>query len=238
MRCALGCLCVWLVLTSAVQAEPSGTNFLFILADDLGARDLSAEGSSFYESPNIDRIADSGMRFTSGYANCQVCSPSRASIMTGKSAPRHGITDWIGAATGEKWTRNTKLLPAEYERRLPHQETTVAEALRTAGYRTFFAGKWHLGDKGSWPEDHGFEFNVGGWDAGSPAGGYFSPYQNPNLNNGPAGESLPIRLGQETARFIASHKNEKFLAYLSFYSVHGPIQTTQETVGEVSAEGR
>jgi arylsulfatase A-like enzyme len=228
MRHSIVCICAWLILASVADAEPTGKNFLFILADDLGARDLSVEGSAYYESPHIDRIANSGMRFTNGYANCQVCSPSRASIMTGKSAARHGITDWIGAAAGEKWNRNTKLLPAEYKRRLPADDTTIAEALRAAGYRTFFAGKWHLGDKGSWPEDHGFEFNAGGWDVGSPKGGYFSPYVNPNLEDGPAGESLPIRLGEETARFIEQHKDQKFFAYLSFYSVHGPIQTTPD----------
>lgn len=213
---------------SAVAAEPSQRNFVFILADDLGVRDLSAEGSTFYESPHIDRIAKQGMRFTQGYANCQVCSPSRASIMTGKYTPRHGITDYIGAAAGEDWKRNTKLLPAQYNPRLAHDETTLAESLRSAGYRTFFAGKWHLGDKGSWPTDHGFDFNVGGWDKGSPTGGFFSPCKNPLLTDGPAGESLPLRLGRETAKFIEKFHDEPFLAYLSFYSVHAPIQTTQE----------
>ncbi len=218
-------ICLALAGPSALSA-PSGKNFLFILADDLGTRDLSVEGSTYYESPNIDRIANSGMRFTNGYAACRVCSPSRASIMTGKYTPRHGITDWIGAKEGFDWKRNTKLLPATYNWQLPAEETTLAEALRQAGYKTFFAGKWHLGDEGSWPEDHGFDINVGGWERGGPAGGYFSPYKNPNLKDGPAGESLPIRLGRETARFIELNKDRKFLAYLSFYSVHGPIQTS------------
>jgi hypothetical protein len=99
-------------LTGEAQAAAERPNFVFILADDLGWRDLSVEGSSFYESPNIDRIARNGMRFTQGYAACQVCSPSRASIMTGKFTARHGITDWIGAAQGTQWKRNTRLLPA------------------------------------------------------------------------------------------------------------------------------
>ncbi|MHC4434997.1 MAG: sulfatase [Planctomycetota bacterium] len=225
-----------LAVTAATCAVPSlaksnktaAPNFLFILADDLGARDLSIEASTYYESPNIDRIATEGMRFTNGYAACQVCSPSRASIMTGKYTPRHGITDWIGAKEGFDWKRNTKLLPAKYNWRLAHGDVTVAEALRQAGYKTFFAGKWHLGDRGSWPEDHGFDINIAGWDKGSPMGGYFSPYRNPNIKDGPKGESLPIRLGRETARFISEHKDQRFLAYLSFYSVHGPIQTTHE----------
>ena len=214
--------------TCTTLADAPKRNFLFILIDDMGARDLGVEGSTYYESPNIDRIANTGMRFRQGYAGCQVCSPSRASIMTGKFTARHGITDWIGAKEGENWKRNTKLLPAFYNHNLPHEDTTLAEALREAGYRTFFAGKWHLGSKGSWPTDHGFEFNVGGWDVGSPNGGYFAPYINPNMESGPDGESLPIRLGQETANFIQKHKDEPFLAYLAFYSVHGPIQTTQE----------
>ena len=204
-------------------------NIVFILADDLGWRDLSIEGSTFYESPNIDRIARAGMRFTRGYAACPVCSPSRASILTGQYTPRHGITDWIGAQSGTDWRkqkRGDSLLPADYEHNLRTDEITMAEALRDAGYRTFFAGKWHLGGQGSWPTDHGFEINKGGWDVGSPKGGYFSPWENPNLPPGPAGESLPLRLGRETAAFIESNKDHPFLAYLSFYSVHGPIQTT------------
>ncbi len=209
-----------------VADEPK-TNVLFILADDLGWRDLSNEGSTFYESPHIDRIANEGMKFTKGYATCQVCSPSRASIMTGKYPARLKITEWIGAGMGAGWKRNTKLLPAIYEHQLDPAETTLAEAFREAGYRTFFAGKWHLGGEGSFPEDHGFEFNVGGHHRGSPPGGYFSPYSNPKMESGPKGELLPLRLGRETADWIEAHKNEPFLAYLSFYSVHGPIQSTE-----------
>ena len=204
-------------------------NIVFILADDLGWRDLSNEGSTYYESPHIDRIAAAGMKFTRGYATCQVCSPSRASILTGKYPPNHGITTWIGDAAGKAWSgrgRHDSHLPAEYDRNLRASELTLAEVLRENGYRTFFAGKWHLGSKGSWPTDHGFDINKGGWDRGSPIGGFFSPWQNPNLEPGPAGESLPIRLGRETASFIEANRDSPFLAYLSFYSVHGPIQTT------------
>ena len=204
-------------------------NIIFILADDLGWRDLSNEGSTYYESPHIDRIAAAGMKFTRGYATCQVCSPSRASILTGKYPPNHGITTWIGDASGKSWSgrgRHDSHLPTEYDRNLRASEITLAEVLRENGYRTFFAGKWHLGSKGSWPTDHGFDINKGGWDRGSPIGGYFSPWQNPNLEPGPAGESLPIRLGRETAAFIQANRDRPFLAYLSFYSVHGPIQTT------------
>ena len=204
-------------------------NIVFILADDLGWRDLSNEGSTYYESPHIDRIAAAGMKFTRGYATCQVCSPSRASILTGKYPPNHGITTWIGDASGKAWSgrgRHDSHLPAEYDRNLRASEITLAEVLRENGYRTFFAGKWHLGSKGSWPTDHGFDVNKGGWDVGSPRGGFFAPWQNPNLESGPAGESLTLRLGRETANFIETNKDKPFLAYLSFYTVHGPIQTT------------
>lgn len=210
----------------AIAEEPK-LNVLFILADDLGWRDLSNEGSKFYESPHIDRIANEGMKFTQGYATCQVCSPSRASIMTGKYPARLNMTEWIGAGMGTGWKRNTKLLPAIYNHNLAQTETTMAEAFQEAGYRTFFAGKWHLGREGSHPEDHGFEFNVGGHHRGSPPGGFFSPYNNPKMKDGPKGELLPKRLGRETAQFIESHKDEPFFAYLSFYSVHSPIQTTE-----------
>ena len=213
------------LLASAAAEKP---NVLFILADDLGWRDLSIEGSEFYESPNIDRIAKSGMRFTRGYAACQVCSPSRAAIMTGKAPARLKITDWIGAGEEEGWKRNTKLLPPKYVHNLPHDDVSLAEAFKEAGYRTFFAGKWHLGGEGSFPDDHGFEINIGGHHRGSPPGGFFAPYKNPKMEDGPPGESLPVRLGQETAKFIDEHKDEPFLAYLAFYQVHAPIQTTPE----------
>ena len=203
-------------------------NVVLILMDDMGAVDLSGEGSTFYQSPRIDSIAKDGMRFTNGYATCCVCSPSRASIQLGTFPARNGITDWIGAASGMDWKRPYRVLPAEYVHALPADETTIAEALREADYRTFFAGKWHLGGDGSWPNDHGYEVNKGGHHRGSPPGGYFAPYNNPALESGPAGESLPMRLAQETAAYIKSHQDEPFFAMLSFYSVHGPVQTTKE----------
>lgn len=206
-------------------------NVLFILVDDLGYGDLGILGSTYYETPNIDRLATSGHIFLNGYATSRVCSPSRASLLTGKWTARHGITDWIGAPAGEDWRkvgRHSRLLPADYLRELPAADTTLAEAFRAAGYRTFFAGKWHLGGSGSLPTDHGFEVNVGGWEKGSPAGGFFAPWENPFLPNGPDGESLPLRLARETASFMEENRDQPFLAYLSFYAVHAPIQTTRE----------
>jgi arylsulfatase A-like enzyme len=168
------------------QEDAKKPNILFILVDDLGYNDISSMGSKYYETPNVDRISKEGMTFTNGYAGCQVCSPSRATIMTGMFPPKHGITDWIGAPAGEAWRksrRHTKLLPADYNHKLNAEFTTLPEALKSAGYKTFFAGKWHLGSKGSCPTDHGFDINIGGWHAGSPNGGYFSPWKNGSTGN-------------------------------------------------------
>jgi arylsulfatase A-like enzyme len=210
-------------------AEVKRPNFVFILADDLGWTDLGCFGSSFYETPNLDRLAETGMRFTQAYAACPVCSPTRASIMSGKYPARTNTTDWFGAPQPDRVekhrTRNKPLLPAPYEERMALQETTVAEALGEAGYRTFFAGKWHMGGEGFFPEDQGFDVNKGGHHRGGPPGGYFSPYKNPKLEDGPEGEHLPERLARETVAFIEEHHEEPFLAYLSFYSVHTPLQS-------------
>lgn len=217
-------------LSNCQETRPQ-KNVLFILADDFGYNDLSYRNPNFYETPNIDLIAKEGVVFNEGYANAQICSPSRASLMTGKFPARHGITDWIGAPTGEAWrkkNRYNRLLPPEYQHQLPHDYITLPEALKEANYKTFFAGKWHLGGKGSLPEDHGFDSNAGGNGAGSPRGGYFSPFNNPNLKNKEDGENLSIRLANETVNFISKNKEEPFFAFLSFYAVHGPIQTTQE----------
>ena len=211
---------------STAAAKP---NFLFILVDDYGIMDVGAEGSTFYETPNIDQFARSGMRFTQGYAACPVCSPSRASILTGQYPPRHGITDYIGAATGDVFAKErlVKLSVPDYARQLSKSQFTLAQALKQAGYSTFFTGKWHLGGKGFWPENFGFDINKGGWDAGSPIGGYFAPWTNPSLPNGPKGQSLTDRMATETISFIEQHRNGPFLAYLAFYAVHAPIQTTK-----------
>lgn len=214
--------------------EKQKPNVVFILADDLGYFDLSCMGSDYYETPNIDRIANEGMVFTNGYAACQVCSPSRVSIMSGKFPARHGITDWIGAKTGEDWRkagRFNKLLPPENGDHLPHEYTVLPEALKDAGYTTFFAGKWHMGGEGSLPQDHGFDVNQGGFHAGGPyTGGYFSPFNNPQMEDRPEekGMSLSMKLASETVRFIRDNKDTSFFAYLSFYAVHAPIQTTKE----------
>ncbi len=219
-------------------------NFVFFLVDDLGWTDLGCYGSRFYETPNVDRLAAQGMRFTNAYAACPVCSPTRASIMTGKYPARLQTTDYFGApqpdTVDKHWTKDKPLLPARYLNRLPLEEVTIPEALKEHGYATFFAGKWHLGPEGFWPEDQGFDVNKGGHDRGGPYGGkrYFSPYGNPRLPDGPDGEHLPDRLATETCRFIEEHRDEPFLAYLSFYSVHTPLMAREDLKAKYEAKAK
>lgn len=237
----LSTLLLSLVAQSAPTEAPARPNVLFILVDDLGVMDVTPNNpESFYDTPELERLAASGMRFTNGYAACPVCSPTRASILTGKYPQRLGITDYISANRGnqpEKWRRPTRLLPAPYTDRLAHEEVTLAEALKGAGYATFFAGKWHLGPEGWWPEDQGFDENQGGITRGGPYGGkrYFSPYGNPRLEDGPEGEHLPARLARETADFIAENQQQPWLAYLSFYSVHTPLLAREDLIEKYRA---
>lgn len=221
----------------ATEATAERLNFVFFLADDLGWRDLGCQGSTFYETPNLDRLAASGMRFTDAYSACQVCSPTRAAIMTGKYPARIGVTDYIGAAQPEKWTRSTHMLPAPYANRLALDEVTLAESLKAGGYATFFAGKWHLGPEGWWPENQGFDVNQGGCSWGQPVS-YFSPYKNPRLEDGPDGEHLPERLAQETAKFIEANRERPFFAYLSFYSVHTPLKSRADLQAKYEAKAK
>ncbi len=222
--------------TPEQKRQAKRPNFLFILVDDLGWSDLSSSGSTFYETPNCDRLVKEGMKFTDAYAACPVCSPTRASIMAGKYPARMDTTDWFGApqpdTAKDHWTKKKPLLPARYNDFLPLGEVTIAETLKEAGYNTFFAGKWHLGETEEyWPKKQGFDINKGGCHKGAPpmgGGRYFSPYNNPRLEDGPKGEHLPDRLAKETADFIKTNKDEQFLAYLSFYSVHTPLMSPKE----------
>jgi len=163
-------------------------NIVFILIDDMGWMDLGCYGSSFYETPNLDRLAAGGMRFTDAYASSPVCSPARASIMTGKTPARIPLTNYIpGMEKG-------RVLSAPYLFHLPLEEKTVASALREGGYQTWHVGKWHLGEEPYWPDKHGFDVNVGGCHWGAPKQGYFSPYGCPAISDGPQGEYLTDRL--------------------------------------------
>jgi len=203
--------------------------FIFILIDDLGWTDLGCYGSSFYETPHLDRLATEGMRFTHAYAACPVCSPTRASILSGKYPATVQVTNYIpGQEKG-------KLLSAPYLHYLPREEKTVAAALRDGGYRTWHVGKWHLGDEPYWPQHHGFDVNVGGWSAGMPRS-YFSPYHNPMLPDGPEGEYLTDRLTDEAIRLIENNDGRPFFLNLCYYAVHIPIQGKGDYVAKYKAK--
>ncbi|AWI10471.1 sulfatase [Ereboglobus luteus] len=214
------------------QAEPVAKNILVILADDLGVMDLGCYNkNTFYETPNLDKLAAQGVRFTDGYASCPVCSPSRFSLMTGRYATRAGATNWFGAK------RNGRFLQAQMIHYMPSEEVTLAERLRETGYQTFFVGKWHLGeDEKYWPEHQGFDKNVAGWRRGSPAS-YFSPYKNPRLPDGPEGEHLTDRLATESISLLRNRdKTRPFLLYHSFYQVHTPLQAPAALVEKYKAK--
>ncbi|MEW4530397.1 sulfatase [Maioricimonas sp. JC845] len=216
----------------ALFAFPAGTsaadrpNFVFFLVDDLGYMDIGANNpDTFYETPNVDRLAESGMRFTNGYAANPVCSPTRYSIMTGAHPSRVDATNFFSGR------REGRFRPAPLNDRMAVDEVTLAEALQQAGYRTAFLGKWHLGPTEEfWPDNQGFEFNVGGHDRGSPPGGYFAPFRNPRLEDGPNGQHLTQRLTDEAISILEQVQNDPFLLYLSFYTVHTPLQAPKDLV--------
>ena len=205
--------------TAVVSAKP---NVVVFLVDDLGYMDVGVNNPNcFYETPNIDKLAKSGMLFTDGYAANPVCSPTRYSLLTGKYPTRVQATNFFSGK------RAGKFRPAPLNNKMPLEEVTLAEALKAEGYATFFAGKWHLGpDKKFYPQNQGFDVNIGGYHKGGPYTGkkYFAPFKNPEMEEeSPEGDHLPDRLARDTAKFIEAHKSEPFLAYLSFYSVHTPL---------------
>ncbi len=204
-------------------------NVVFILIDDLGCRDLLCYGSTFYETPNIDRLAAEGMLFSRAYAASPVCSPTRASILTGQYPARIGITQYIGGC------RAGRLADVPYLHYLPHEHVTIAAALREAGYQTWHVGKWHLGDEPFWPDKHGFAVNIGGCHFGSPQwpNGYFSPYGIPTLADGPQGEYLTDRLTAEAIRLLRQRDRRRpFYLNLWHYAVHTPIQAPEPLVAK------
>jgi arylsulfatase A-like enzyme len=235
-------------LLFALALPAAATNVIFMMADDLGYMDVGFNNpSSFYETPNLNALAKQGVRFTAGYAACPVCSPTRSSILTGQYPARTKNTDYFGAPnehqelpenaatmkTGNFGKHADRpVLPAPYLGRLAASHVTLAEAFKAKGYATMHAGKWHLGPKGSWPEDHGFDLNIAGTAAGGPYGGkgYFSPYANEKLPDGPDGEHLPDRLATEVSKFITSNKDRPFFVYMPFFSVHTPLMGRPDLV--------
>jgi arylsulfatase A-like enzyme len=222
-----------LLLLSCSKEEPK-PNFVVILIDDLGWADVACNNAAtFYETPRLDQMARDGVRFSNAYSAHPVCSPTRAALMTGKHPNRVGITDWL---PGDD-PKNRPLLGPEDRMELALEEVTLAEKLKENGYATCFVGKWHLGhDEIYWPENQGFDINIGGWEAGQPrikqgvSNGYYSPYGNPRLKDGPEGEYLTDRLTNESLAFLGENKDKPFLLYLSYYTVHTPIQPAERHI--------
>ncbi len=217
-------------------AKKTHPNIIFILADDLGARDLTCYGSEFYETPNLDRLAAEGMKFTNAYAASPVCAPTRAAIFAGKHPARMGINFILNDGLV---SRKYKLKPPHCETEMKLSEITFAEHLQKAGYKTFFAGKWHLGkEEKYYPQHQGFGVNIAGHSAGQPAT-YFYPYKSdandgyfdvPDLEGGTEGEYLTDRLTGEMIRLIKENKDSSFLSFLSYYSPHTPLEGKPELV--------
>lgn len=215
------------LLAPGSKPETIRPNFIVILVDDLGWRDLGIGGGQLYETPHIDKFARSAVRFTQAYSACTVCSPTRAALLTGQYPARLHLTDWIAGHVRPK----AKLRVPDWTRELLPETTTIAEVLKGVGYSTALIGKWHLGGTNSTPADHGFDLNIGGTDKGQPPS-YFSPYKIPTLKDGPVGEYLADRETDEAVKFIESHTNRPFFLYLPRYSVHTPLQAKPEKIAK------
>ena len=211
--------------------EARRPNIVFLLVDDLGWADLGCYGSDLHETPHIDRLARQGMRFTDAYAASPICSPSRASILTGKHPARLHMTIWYGAAVDPSVNKekNPKLIAPASKHNLPLDEGTIAEVLRRAGYVTWHVGKWHLGDPDHYPRAQGFDVNIGGTFTGCPKS-FFYPFRGasnvplPELESGHTGDYLTDRLADEALKLLDSHDDQPFFLHLAFYSVHTPIE--------------
>jgi len=224
-RPLLAALALLLPHTTAESAEPTrGPNVVLIVADDLGWRDLGCYGSTYHRTPHLDRMAKDGARFTQFYAACPVCSPTRASLLTGRYPQRMNVTDWLPGRTDNP---NQKLKRPVIEQHLRLEERTLAEAFKSAGYATGLIGKWHLGGEGFGPKEQGFDVNVGGDHTGT-ARSYFAPFKNklgaiPGLEAAPDGEYLTDRLAAEAEKFIEGHRTKPFFLYLPHYAPHTPL---------------
>lgn len=222
----------------------SRPNLIVILIDDMGARDLGCTGSTFYETPHLDRLAGEGVNFTCGYAASPVCSPARAALLTGRAPARVGVTNYIpGNAMG-------RLCGAPFSFHLPQTQRTLATALREGGYQTWHVGKWHLGgaDQQSLPTDHGFDLNIGGCHYGSPGpliNHYYGPFIDhqgqtlPGLEETHEGEFLTDRLTDEAINLIRQRGDQApFFLHLSHYAVHTPIISPPDLVTRYAAKAR
>tara|TARA_R110002049_G_scaffold285698_4_gene466919 strand:- start:22241 stop:23818 length:1578 start_codon:yes stop_codon:yes gene_type:complete len=217
---------------SSALAAPQRPNVVFFLVDDLGWRDVGCFGSSFYETPNIDRLADQGVRFTDAYAACHVCSPTRASILTGKYPGRLGLTDWI---PGRREFPFQRLSNVRTRQQLPTDEQTLAETMRDAGYQTAAIGKWHLGAEPSGPTAHGFDVDIPQNHSSGGPRSYHAPFQLDGLDGQP-GDYLTDRLTDEAERFIETNRNRPFFLYFAHFAVHDPIQGRSDLVTKYEAK--
>jgi arylsulfatase A-like enzyme len=230
IRSLAAALLLALAAADAGAVDPN-PNVIVVLVDDMGWKDLSCQGSEFYETPQIDQLAASGMRFTKAYSACTVCSPTRAAMMTGQYPARLHLTDWIAG----HHRPHAKLQPPDWTKHLPLEVVTVAERLKAHGYATASIGKWHLGGKEQSPEDQGFDVNLGGTAKGQPPS-YFSPYRISTLSDGPEGEYLTDREAAEAVAFIESHHDRPFFLYLPHHGVHTPLQAKPEVAAGYAAK--
>ena len=226
------------ILSLCQQGYGRPQNIVLFLIDDLGWMDLGCQGSTYYQTPNVDKLAAEGVRFTDAYAACAVCSPTRASILTGKYPARLLLTDWLPSG---RWKPSSKLIEGRKIRGLPLEEYTLAETLRDAGYQTIHIGKWHLGSEPfCLPQHHGFDINIAGNAHGAP-GQYFFPYQGdwaiPTtplratwnvLPDGKPGEYLTSRLTDEAVTIIEKSDDKPFFLYFPHYGVHTPLEAPEE----------
>jgi len=219
----------FLVLTQIDSKENNKPNVVFFLVDDLGWSDVGVNGSSLYETPNVDLFAEEGVRFTNAYASSHVCSPTRAAILTGKNPARINLTDWL---PGRKDFPFQKLKNVEINPHLPFEVETIAEKLKEHGYSTGHFGKWHLGEDPSGPLEHGFDVRIPkDWNKGWPKSGYHPPFDMEGLE-GEEGDYLTDRLTDEALTYIEDNKEEPFFLYLSLFSVHDPIQGRKDLVNK------
>ena len=216
------------VLLSACseQSDPRPLNIVFFLVDDLGWRDVGSFGSDFYDTPNIDRLAQEGIKFTHAYAASHVCSPTRASIMTGKYPARLHLTDWLG---GRRSYAFESLTSPDFLQELPLEESTIAEAFKAHGYATAHIGKWHLGEDPFGPLEQGFDMRVPNWNKGWPNAGYYAPFELDGVEDEP-GQYLTDRLTDYAKDFISENQDQPFFLYMSHFAVHDPIHGRPDLV--------
>ncbi|MBT6449112.1 MAG: sulfatase [Verrucomicrobiales bacterium] len=232
---------VWILLSLLLfaQAEAAKKNVVFILVDDWGWADAGVQGSDFFETPNIDRLAREGMRFTQAYAAAAICSPTRAAILTGKSPARLDMTIWHeGAVRGGP--KSKRLLEAKAQPNLPRGEVTLAELFKKEDYFTAHIGKWHLGKAAFYPETQGYDVNIGGTYWGAPATFHW-PYRGPwskfdpelryvPVGSGKSGDYLTDQLTDHALRIITQQKDRPFFLSLWFHTVHTPIEGKPDLV--------